>query len=121
MSTLPAGTRVMIVEDEAIIAMSAEDMIEEMGGVVAGTAICLRDALALVEELAFDVALLDINLNGETSFAIADRLVELDRPFIFATGYGEAILPPLHARAPIIAKPYRAEGLAAALVRALGA
>lgn len=120
MSALLAGTRVLIVEDEAIIAMTAEDMIEEMGAIVAGTAVSLGEALALVETTAFDIALLDINLGGETSFAIADRLVALGRPFVFASGYGDTILPGPHVGAPMIAKPYGAEALAAALIRARG-
>ena len=119
MSAIPPGTRVLIVEDEAIIAMTAEDMIEAMGGVVAGAAVNLADAAALIERTAFDVALLDINLNGETSFALADRLVALGRPFVFATGYGAAILPPAHAGATMVTKPYRADALAEVLTRAL--
>lgn len=119
MSALPPGARVLIVEDEAIIAMCAEDMIEALGGVIAASVCTLADALGLVETIAFDVALLDINLNGETSLPLADRLADLGRPFAFATGYGETMLPARHLAVPLINKPYGAGDLAAALGRAM--
>ena len=119
MSALAPGTRVLVVEDEAIIAMCAEDMIEAMGGVLAGSVCTLADALRLIETVAFDVALLDINLNGETSLPLADRLVDLGRPFAFATGYGETVVPARHLGAPLVNKPYGANDLEAALAHAI--
>ena len=63
--------------------------------------------------------MLDINLNGETSLPLADRLADLGRPFAFATGYGETMLPERHRNVPLINKPYRASDLSAALGRAI--
>jgi CheY-like chemotaxis protein len=118
--TIPDGTRVLIVEDEAIIAMTAEDMIEEMGGTVAATATTFGEALAAAERGAFDVALLDINLNGIDSLPVAALLRALGRPFVFTTGYGAAGSGEEYADAPLVTKPYRLHELAAAIGAALG-
>ena len=117
----PAGTRVLIVEDEAIIAMTAEDMVEEMGCVVAGTASSLPEALARVEAGGFDVALLDINLNGMESVDVARRLIERTCPFIFTTGYGISGPAAEFPDIPVVTKPYRAADLAGAINKAIKA
>jgi CheY-like chemotaxis protein len=113
-------TRVLIVEDEAIIAMTAEDMLEQMGFVVAGIASTFDQAMSAAEQGGFDVALLDINLNGVSSLPVADRLLEKGMSFVFATGYGSAGRGALHGDVPLVAKPYRIEALAAAIEKALG-
>ncbi|HEX8623220.1 MAG TPA: response regulator [Allosphingosinicella sp.] len=110
------GVRVLLVEDEPIIAMTAEDMLEELGCVVIAAAATLREALEAVERADFDLVLLDINLNGVESHPVADRLRAAGRPFVFTTGYGRDA-----ARgAPVIAKPYRLKDLEAAIATALG-
>lgn len=109
------GVRVLIVEDETIIAMTAEDMIEDMGGIVAGTAASLAEALAVAPRDDFDVAMLDINLNGEMSLPIADMLVAARRPFVFTTGYGSAGPGDRFAGIPVLKKPYDADALARAI------
>lgn len=111
----PPGTRVLIVEDEAIIAMTAEDMIEEMGCVVAKTASSLAEALDKVKGGDFDVALLDINLNGEASTEVAQLLIDRALPFIFTTGYGSGGPAAGFPDVPVVPKPYRASDLAAAI------
>jgi CheY-like chemotaxis protein len=109
------GLRVLLVEDEPIIAMTAEDMLEELGCTIVATATTLAGALAAVEREAFDLALLDINLNGVESLPVADRLREAGRPFVFTTGYGAVARD-----APLVAKPYQLRDLEAAIREALG-
>lgn len=109
------GLRVLLVEDEPIIAMTAEDMIEELGCTVVRTASTLEAALEAVEGEGFDFVLLDINLNGVESYPVAERLRAARRPFVFTTGYGSAAAKD----APVVAKPYRLADLKAAIVSAL--
>jgi CheY-like chemotaxis protein len=112
------GTRVLVIEDEAIIAMTAEDMLEELGCVLAGTAGTLAEAMAAAERGGFDVALLDINLNGHESLPVAEKLKESGTPYVFTTGYGAAGFGPGHD-APLVTKPYRIGDLEAAIREAL--
>lgn len=118
-AALPPGTRVLIVEDETIIAMTAEDMIEDLGCTVAATAGTLAQALDQVEAGGFDVAMLDINLNGELSLPVAERLRAAGTPFLFTTGYGSTGPGTAFTDAEVVRKPYRAADLAAALSRVL--
>jgi CheY-like chemotaxis protein len=111
-----AGVRVLLVEDEPIIAMTAEDMLEELGCTVVGTVATLSAALEAVEGPGFDVVLLDINLNGTESHPVADRLRKAGRPFVFTTGYGTDAA----GGAPVIAKPYQLRDLEAAISEVLG-
>ena len=115
-----AGTRVLVIEDEAIIAMTAEDMLEELGCTLAGTAATLADALAAADTHGFDVALLDINLNGAESLPVAEKLRARGVPFIFTTGYGAAGHCDAYPEAELVTKPYRMEDLEGAIQRALG-
>ncbi|MEA3008983.1 MAG: hypothetical protein QOJ91_675 [Sphingomonadales bacterium] len=115
-----AGVRVLLVEDEAIIAMTAEDMLDELGCTTVATSSNLADAMAATEASDFDIALLDINLNGLDSLPVADRLREAGLPFVFTTGYGAAGRSHAHAEAPLIAKPYQLHDLEKAIREALG-
>ena len=115
------GVRVLLVEDEAIIAMTAEDMLEELGCALAATASSLEEAFACVEKSAFDVALLDINLNGRQSLPLAARLKEKGKPFVFTTGYGSAGSSADHADVPLVTKPYQINDLEGAIRQALAA
>ena len=117
----PPGTRVLIVEDEAIIAMTAEYMVEKLGCVVANTAGTLAEALAYVEDGGFDVALLDINLNGLESTDVAKLLIERNCPFVFTTGYGTSGPATAFPDVPVVAKPYRSADIAAAIGQAITA
>lgn len=119
--TPSVGTRVLIVEDEAIIAMTAEDMIEDLGCIVVAVAGSVQEALARAEAGGFDVALLDINLKGAVSTPVAALLVRNATPFIFTTGYGASGPDADFAGVPVVAKPYRAEQLRLAMGMALGA
>ena len=114
------GIRIFLVEDEAIIAMMAEDMLEELGCDIVATATALPEALKVVETIPFDLALLDINLNGVDSSPVAETLRAQGRPFIFTTGYGSAGRAPAYSDVPLVTKPYRSTDLADAIRRALG-
>lgn len=114
------GVRVLIVEDETIIAMAAEDMIEDMGAIVHASAASLPEAMAAVAAGGFDVALLDINLHDERSMPAAAALAEAGTPFLFTTGYGSGGPDPAFAAVPVLPKPYRQADVAAAIAAALG-
>ncbi|MEA3002415.1 MAG: hypothetical protein QOH81_1203 [Sphingomonadales bacterium] len=114
------GIRILLVEDEAIIAMTAEDMAAELGCLIVASAATLDEALAAAARGGFDVALLDINLNGVDSLPVAGRLKAEGRPFVFTTGYGASGRDPAYQDAPLVTKPYRVADLKAAIAEALG-
>jgi DNA-binding LytR/AlgR family response regulator len=108
----------LIVEDNLIIAMSAEVILLELGARHVGTAASVSQALSSIDREKPDFALLDLNLGNENSIPVATRLAELKVPFMFATGYGErAPIPAELADAPVVQKPYTREVVEAALVR----
>lgn len=113
------GKRVLVVEDEALVAMLVEDSLLEAGAKVVGTASTVGEALLLIEGAASDgglnVAVLDVKLAGETVSPVADRLATLGVPFLFATGYGEGCDRGVHADAPVLAKPFDPEVLLTAV------
>lgn len=107
--------RVLIVEDEIVVAMFLEDALATFGYEVAGVASRLEEALARSQTPDFAAAVLDVHLNGQDVFPLADRLAELKLPFIFATGYGARGIPARHADRPILQKPFLPAELAQAL------
>jgi CheY-like chemotaxis protein len=114
------GSRVLVVEDDAMISMLVEDMLEDLGYVVAATANTVASAIVSVREGGpFDAAILDVNLDGVPVFPIADLLRGEGVPLIFSTGYGDAGLRDADRACPVLRKPYRVEDLAAALRTAL--
>jgi CheY-like chemotaxis protein len=114
------GCRVFVVEDESIITMMLQDMLEELECEVAGIASRFAEALDKANTLAFDVAVLDVNLNGQRTFPIAEALAKRNLPFVFATGYGAAAVPEAFRAAPVLQKPFRLADLEQAVRRALG-
>ncbi|HWU95574.1 MAG TPA: response regulator [Sphingomonas sp.] len=112
------GLRVLVVEDEPVVAMYLEDLLEALGCQTIGPASRLADGLALAKDNGFDVAILDINLGGERSTPIAEALQARGVPFAFASGYGA---PPegFGDEVPMIEKPYREAQVAGALDRLL--
>ncbi len=117
------GLKVLLVEDEALVAMLVEDVLAEQGCSVVAAASRLEEALAKVRDasLDFDVAILDLNLAGETTFPVAEALDRRGVPFVFATGYGAAGLPPEWRARPTLQKPFTAADVASALERAVPA
>jgi len=113
---------ILLVEDSIIIALDAEEMLLNMGADRVDTAGSSKEALRLIEADIPTMAILDINLGNETSFAVARRLKELDVPFVFATGYGsDASFPEEHRAVPVVKKPYSRESILAALADVLPA
>lgn len=110
--------RVLIVEDEALVAMLVEDGLVGAGARVVGPAATVDEALLLIEGTASDgglaAAVLDLNLSGEAVFPVADRLMALGVPFLFATGYAEGCNTGGHA-APMLHKPFDLERLITAI------
>ena len=113
------GRRIIIVEDAVLLALELEAGLIEAGAIVVGTAADVEEALKLAET-AFDVAVLDANLNGTAVTPVAEALVKRGKPFIFATGYGDAAAPaPEGFNAPVVRKPYNVAQIAAAVAEAL--
>jgi CheY-like chemotaxis protein len=98
------GARVLIVEDEVIVALFLEDLLGEFGYEVAGVVSHLGDAMAHAPN--YDLALLDVHLNGRDVFDFADALAARGTPFVFATGYGERGIPDRHRGRPVLQKPF---------------
>ena len=115
MSTL-AGKRVLVIEDEAIIAAMIEDMLTELGAVVVGPAGTLAKAVELARREPLDAAMLDVNIRSEKIDPVVETLRGRDVPFILATGYGAAVAA--HG-APVIEKPFTRDRLESALTMAL--
>lgn len=101
-----AGLRVIIVEDEAMLALELTDMISELGCEVAGSATRLPSALDLAVNGFFDLAILDVNLNGVRVDEAADAIIARGKPVVFATGYNESGVAQHKSSWPIVNKPY---------------
>jgi DNA-binding response OmpR family regulator len=113
-----AGKRILVVEDEALVAMLLEDLLADLGCEVIGPAMRLHEGLALADRNGLDAAILDINLAGERSYPIADLLDEKGVPTLFVTGYGHSGRPGREDR--VLQKPYRGPELQALLADMLG-
>ena len=111
------GLRVLIVEDEAMIASLLEDYLMDLGCQVIGPALHMKDAVALGREAAIDGALLDVNIVGEKVYPVADILTERGIPFVFVTGYGAAGLRECDSGHPVLQKPYSLEHLVDIMAR----
>ncbi|RZJ40381.1 MAG: response regulator, partial [Brevundimonas sp.] len=119
--TLLKGQDILLVEDSLIIALDAEDIATRLGAATVTTAATVEGALDNIDAARPTVAMLDINLGDRNSYPIADRLAELNIPFIFATGYGEQANPPIEHRGRLIVqKPYTLENVARAMDSLLG-
>ncbi|MFO1056721.1 MAG: response regulator [Dongiaceae bacterium] len=112
--------RVLVVEDEALVAFELEDIISEGGFAVVGPANALDSALVAAEREPIDAAVLDINLRGELSFPVAYALRSRQIPFFFLTGYvGEIMVPDDLQGVKVLSKPYQAQRLITTLRRLL--
>jgi PAS domain S-box-containing protein len=97
--------RVLLVEDEALIGMMMKNMLLELGLYVVGPYARMADALSAARDETFDAAILDVNLDGELAYSIADILIDRNLPFAFVTGYGTQSIDERFAHIPIIQKP----------------
>jgi CheY-like chemotaxis protein len=116
-----SGRRVLVIEDEMMVAMLLKDILAELGCTVVGPAARVEQALAMIEAAgALDAAVLDINLNGQKSYPVADALVARRVPLLFATGYGRRNTVLNGYRSfPLLQKPFRLLELADALAKLL--
>jgi DNA-binding response OmpR family regulator len=98
--------RALVVEDEVLVGMLLEDMLRELGCEVVALSTNLADAVEQARTASFDFAVLDVNLNGQQSFPVADVIRGRGLPFLFATGYGSKIVAAAHVDAPVLQKPF---------------
>ena len=106
------GARVLLVEDQMLIALDLENILADHGITDVVTASSATDAIRRLQDFAADVAILDVNLGAETSAPVADELIRRGIPFAFATGYGDsAAIPKRFAAVPVVRKPYEARSI----------
>jgi DNA-binding response OmpR family regulator len=113
----PIGQRVLVVEDEAIVAMLLEDMLIEMGFEVVGTVGQFDQAVRAIDDGACDFVILDLNLDGKETYPLADMLAARGVPFVFATGYGSSGLKSGWRDFPVLEKPFQLRDLEGAVTR----
>lgn len=111
------GCRVLVAEDEPLVAMLLEDVLLDAGATVLGPAATVQHALDLARTERPDIAVLDFNLSGETCLRVADALAASGVPFVVATGYGGDFPLPQHAGVESLQKPYDPQALIAMLSR----
>jgi CheY-like chemotaxis protein len=114
-----AGKRILVVEDEMIVAMLIEDILMDNGATVVGPAARVNKALDLLGTEEVDAALLDVNLAGENTTPVAEELRRRGIPFAFATGYGAAGLPEGFTTQPLLQKPFQERDLQEVMSRVL--
>jgi DNA-binding response OmpR family regulator len=115
------GKKVLIVEDEALIAMLFEDILEDTACEIVGPAMNVRQAMELAGAAEIDVAVLDVNLNGESSFPVAALLQSRGVPLVFSSGYGSQGLPPEWQDRPTLPKPFTSDEVVDTLARLVAA
>jgi DNA-binding response OmpR family regulator len=114
------GRRILIVEDESMVIMLLEDFLTDIGCTVVGVASRIDQASAQAAAPTFDAAILDVNLNGQQTFALARDIIGGGRAVVFATGYGASTLPPDLRHVPVLQKPFHQQDLERTLRAALG-
>jgi CheY-like chemotaxis protein len=103
---LLADRRVLIVEDEMLVLMAIEDMLDDLGCTSVAAAANIERALALIEAEPFDIAILDVNLDGKRSYPVAQALNNRGVPFAFSTGYGGHGVDQGYGNRSVLSKPY---------------
>ena len=106
-----AGKRVLVVEDEYLVALEVESVLLDAGCIVVGPFASVEEGLAAAEVEDVDIALLDVNVAGEMVFPVAYLLERAGTPFLFVTGYGEAILPRDRPTWEACSKPFHPDEL----------
>ena len=110
-----AGKRILVVEDELMIRMLLQDMLADLGHTLAGEAGRIDEALTLAKQCEFDLAILDVNLNGQPISPVVEVLLARGLPFVFATGYGQRGVPERYRQSPTLQKPFQSDALARAI------
>ena len=111
MTASSATRRVLVVEDEYLIRMLLEDMLTDLGYGVAAAVGTVAEASQVAASGEFNAAILDVNLDGQEIYPVADILAKRGLPFVFVTGYGERSLPEPYRGRPALQKPFQAEQL----------
>jgi DNA-binding response OmpR family regulator len=111
MNTELNGRRILVVEDDYLVASLIQDVLETAGCVVSGPIPRLPQAVGAAEADTCDAAVLDVNLGGNQVFPVAEVLSRRQIPFVFVTGYGAGVLPDEHHGRPMIRKPFRIDEL----------
>src|ERR1700728_2323459 len=111
--------RVLLVEDELFVVWLVEDMLDDLGCKVIGPASSVNQALAMIDAEAIDAAVLDINLNGQMSYPVADALAARGVPFVFSTGYDKDALLDGYRTFPVLQKPIQRSELSDTLGKLL--
>ena len=111
---LVTGKKILVVEDEALVAAMLVDILKSLGAEIVGPAATLERALAIAEDATIDAAILDVNLRDVRVDPLADRLRKRGVPLVFTTGYGQSAVQTAQG-APVLDKPYSSERVASAL------
>jgi CheY-like chemotaxis protein len=112
--------RILIVEDEYLIAMSLQDALENAGSVVVGPVPSVDKAIKAIElDPHIDAAVVDVNLGGVLAYAVADMLIARKIPFVFTSGYEDNVLRNRYAQVKNCPKPYLFRAMEEALVEAM--
>ncbi|MHA6298083.1 response regulator [Devosia sp. CAU 1758] len=114
-----AGKRILVVEDEGVVALLIEDMLEDLGCEVIGSVATLSKAIEAATSQTFDLAMLDVNLDGQLVFPVAEVLQSRQLPFLFSTGYGRLGVPDKFKAYEVLNKPFAKEELERKLRAAL--
>lgn len=115
------GRRILVVEDEFLIRMLLEDMLTDLGYEIVGVAGRVDEAAELAETKDFDLAILDVNLDGQDVYPVADLIGRRGLPFMFVTGYGGRGLPDNYRNRPTLQKPFQLDELKRMLAQVLPA
>ena len=113
---LPAGLRVLLAEDEPLIAMDGEAVLQSMGVQLVVLARSVSEGLNAIATSALDAAVLDLRLGADTSVPLAERLADAGVPFAFLTGYQGDAIPITFKDRPVVAKPFTPDLLLQALL-----
>lgn len=105
------GKRVLVVEDEMLVALLIEDILADVGCIVLGPFNTVAKGLAAALNEGCDLALLDVNIAGEKVYPVADALSARHIPFLFLSGYGDTAIPPGHPDWKVCGKPFRGREL----------
>lgn len=119
MDKLLSGRRVLVVEDEMLVLWMIEDMLADLGCEAVTSVATIAEAIALIEAQVFDVAMLDMNLNGDDSNSVADALAARGVPFIYSTGNNDGDMREGFSDRAVLHKPFGYEELATNLSRLL--
>jgi len=115
------GRRILVVEDEFLIRMLLEDMLTDLGYDLVGMAGRVDEAAEMAQTKDFDLAILDVNLDGQDVYPVADVIGNRGLPFMFVTGYGGRGLPDNYRNRPTLQKPFQLDELKRMLAQLLPA